>query len=92
MPHPNGIVINSGSRIGPNCLIFQKVTIGATEKGIPTIGGHVDIGASAKIIGPVRIGDHARIGALALVVEDIRRGETVVAPRAQTIRRKTSPT
>lgn len=85
MPHPNGIVINAGARIGPNCLIFQQVTIGASQKGIPTIGGHVDIGAGAKIIGPVTIGDHARIGALALVVNDVGPGETVVAPAAQPI-------
>ena len=26
MPHPNGIVINSGAKIGPNSLIFQQVT------------------------------------------------------------------
>ncbi len=83
MPHPNGIVINSGARIGPNCLIFQQVTIGASQKGVPTIGGHVDIGAGAKIIGPIELGDHARIGALALVVNDVAPGETVVAPAAQ---------
>lgn len=71
IPHPNGIVIHPGARIGCNCLIFQQVTIGATTKGIPTIGGHVDIGAGAKIIGPVTIGDHARIGANAVVYKDI---------------------
>ena len=71
IPHPNGIVIHSQVQIGCTCLIFQQVTIGATSKGIPTIGGHVDIGAGAKIIGPVHIGDHARIGANAVVREDV---------------------
>lgn len=71
IPHPNGIVIHPHAQIGCNCLIFQQVTIGATSKGIPTIGGHVDIGAGAKIIGPVHIGDHARIGANAVVREDV---------------------
>jgi len=28
MPHPNGIVIHPEVKIGPNCLIFQQVTIG----------------------------------------------------------------
>ena len=27
IPHPNGIVIHPDSTIGPNCLIFQQVTI-----------------------------------------------------------------
>lgn len=71
IPHPNGIVIHPDANIGCNCLIFQQVTIGATSKGIPTIGGHVDIGAGAKILGPVKVGDHARIGANAVVLTDV---------------------
>ncbi len=71
MPHPNGIVIAPDAMIGPNCLLFQQVTIGVTLKGHPTLGGHVDVGAGAKIIGPVVIGDHAQIGANAVVTMDI---------------------
>jgi serine O-acetyltransferase len=71
IPHPNGIVIHPAARIGCNCLIFQQVTIGATSKGVPEIAGHVDIGAGAKIVGPVKIGEHARIGANALVRTDV---------------------
>lgn len=71
IPHPNGIVIHPAAKIGCNCLIFQQVTIGATSKGIPEIAGHVDIGAGAKIVGPVKIGAHARIGANALVRTDV---------------------
>jgi len=79
IPHPNGIVIHPGARIGPNCLIFQQVTIGAgSESGLPVIEGHVDIGAGAKIIGAVRIGAHARIGANAVVIEDVPRCSTAV--------------
>jgi serine O-acetyltransferase len=51
LPHPNGVVISPRATIGPNCLLFQQVTIGATSKGTPTLGGHVDVGAGAKIIG-----------------------------------------
>jgi serine O-acetyltransferase len=75
IPHPNGIVIHPDASIGPNCLIFQQVTIGSREgKGVPTIGGHVDIGAGAKILGGVRIGDHARIGANSVVLRDVPEG------------------
>lgn len=79
IPHPNGIVIHPDAQIGVNCLIFQQVTIGATQHGVPTIGGHVDIGAGAKLIGPIVVGDHARIGANAIVREDIPAYGTYVA-------------
>lgn len=77
LPHPNGVVIHPDAPIGPNCLIFQQVTIGASTHGIPTIGGHVDIGAGAKIIGPIRVGDHVRIGANAVVTFDVPDYSTV---------------
>ena len=79
IPHPNGIVIHPDARIGPNCIIFQQVTIGTGGKaGAPVIGGHVDIAAGAKVIGGVTIGEHARVGANAVVVSDVPPGTTVV--------------
>ncbi len=73
LPHPNGIVIHPEAVIGPNCVLFQQVTIGtvATKRGLPVIGGHVDIGAGAKILGPVHIGDHSLIGANSVVTKDV---------------------
>ncbi len=88
IPHPNGIVIHPGSKIGPNCLIFQQVTIGATERGTPQVGGHVDVGAGARIIGPVTIGDHARIGANAVVTSDVPAGATAVGIPARVVTRE----
>ncbi len=75
LPHPNGVVIHPLAQIGPNCLLFQQVTVGTGPlPGVPRIGGHVDVGAGAKILGGVRIGDHARIGAGAVVVKDVPEG------------------
>ena len=73
LPHPVGIVIHASSKIGPNCLIHQNVTIGSYEGGggSPEIGGHVDIGAGAVIVGGVKIGNHAQIGANAVVRTDV---------------------
>jgi serine O-acetyltransferase len=71
IPHPNGIVIHPDARIGPNCLLFQQVTVGQRGAGVPTLGGHVDVGAGAKVLGPIRIGDHALIGANAVVLVDV---------------------
>jgi serine O-acetyltransferase len=72
IPHPNGIVIHPDAKVGVNCLIFHQVTLGSRDAGgVPEIGGHVDIGAGAKILGPVKIGAHARIGANAVVITDV---------------------
>jgi serine O-acetyltransferase len=80
MPHPQGVVIHPDAKLGPNCLIFQQVTIGigGSRPGAPVIGGHVDIGAGAKILGGVTIGDHAKIGANAVVLSDVPPGATAV--------------
>ncbi len=76
IPHPNGIVIHPATEIGPNCLIFQQVTVGTTgrREGLPRIGAHVDIGAGARVLGPVMVGAHARIGANAVVIRDVPGG------------------
>lgn len=88
MTHPNGIVIHPQAEVGVNCLILQQVTIGVSSgPGVPSIGGHVDIGAGAKILGNIRIGDHARIGANSVVLQDIPEGATAVGIPAQIIRR-----
>ena len=81
LPHPNGVVIHPDAEIGCNCLLLQQVTVVAGVK----IGGHVDIGAGAKIIRPVTIGDHAKIGANAVVLEDIPAGATAVGIPARII-------
>jgi serine O-acetyltransferase len=78
LPHPSGVVIHPEVEIGPNCLIFQQVTIGTRHGGMPRIGGHVDIGAGAKILGAIEIGDHACIGANAVVLHDVPGGKTAV--------------
>ena len=85
IPHPNGIVLHPKVEIGPNCLIFQQVTLGSNDKGLPHIGGHVDIGAGAKVLGPVIIGDHARIGANSVVISDVKPGVTVAGIPAKPI-------
>ncbi|MDB4975910.1 MAG: serine acetyltransferase [Myxococcaceae bacterium] len=87
MPHPNGVVVHPEAIIGPNCLLFQQVTIGSGPRpGVPRIGGHVDIGPGAKILGGVTIGDHAVIGANAVVVNDVPAGAVAVGVPAVTKR------
>lgn len=72
LPHPQGVVIHPNAELGPNCTLFQHVTIGTGPKpGAPKLGGHVDVGAGAQILGGVVIGDHAVVGANAVVVDDV---------------------
>jgi serine O-acetyltransferase len=85
LPHPNGIVIHPDSTIGPNCLIFQQVTLGVGVDGAPRIGGHVDIGTGAKILGGVTIGEHSKIGANAVVLTDVPKFATAVGIPARII-------
>lgn len=87
MPHPNGVVIHPEAVIGPNCVLFQQVTLGTGPRpGVPKLGGNVDVGPGAKILGGVTIGDHAIIGANAVVVNDVPSGAVAVGVPAVTKR------
>ena len=86
LPHPNGIVFHPDVEIGPNCMIFQQVTLGYADGGVPRLGGHVDVGAGARLIGPITIGDHAKIGANAVVTIDVPAGATAVGIPARIVK------
>jgi serine O-acetyltransferase len=83
LPHPNGVVIAPDAKIGPNCLFFQQVTIGNDGRGVPHLAGHIDIGAGAKLLGPITIGEHARVGANAVVLIDVPPYATAVGVPAK---------
>jgi serine O-acetyltransferase len=86
IPHPNGIVIHSQSKIGPNCLIFQQVTLGTRgDSGAPIIQGRVDIGAGARVLGDVVIRDYSKIGANALVLSSFPKGSVLVGIPARRV-------
>lgn len=72
--HFGSIVVSGYTTFGDNCRIRTGVVIGLArvEKPCaPAIGNNVDIGAGAKILGPIVIGDNVRIGANAVVVRDV---------------------
>ncbi|KMK65656.1 serine acetyltransferase [Puniceibacterium sp. IMCC21224] len=89
LTHPQGIVIHPDAVIGVNCMIFHQVTLA----GSVVLGGHVDIGTGAKLIGPLQVGDDARIGANAVVTRDVAAGTTVAGNPARVLstRTKTEP-
>lgn len=72
--HFGGIVISGYARFGDNCRIRNGVVVGLKnmdEPCAPVIGNNVDIGAGAKVLGPIRIGDYVVIGANAVVICDV---------------------
>lgn len=73
--------------MGKNCTIFQQTTIGATEKGTPTLGDNVTIYCGAKVLGNISIGNNVVIGANAVVVKDVPDNVVVAGVPAKIIRR-----
>lgn len=72
--HFGGIVISGFAKFGNNCRIRNGVVVGlrrVDEPRAPVIGNDVDIGAGAKILGPIRIGNNVAIGANAVVLQDV---------------------
>ena len=76
--HGYGLVINKGAVIGANATLFHQVTIGASARGIPSIGNDVVLAAQAIVIGAVRVGDGATVGAGSVVLKDVD-SHTIVA-------------
>ena len=72
--HFGGIVISGYSKFGNNCRIRNGVVVGlrrVDQPCAPVIGNNVDIGAGAKVLGPIKIGDDVVIGANAVVIHDV---------------------
>lgn len=88
--HFTGIVINQRAVIGKHCLIFQNVTIGTSESGIPKIGNNVILTSGCKVIGGVTIGDNVIIGANAVVTHNIPSNSIAVGIPAKVISRNSA--
>lgn len=72
--HFGAIVISGYAKFGDNCRIRTGVVVGLRridEPCAPMVGNNVDIGAGAKLLGPIRVGDNVAIGANAVVVCDV---------------------
>ena len=72
--HFGGIIVSGYAKFGDNCRIRNGVVVGlrhVDDARAPVIGNNVDIGAGAKLLGPIRIGDNVLIGANAVVTVDV---------------------
>ena len=87
--HSNGVVINGRVKGGESIHLHHEVTLGDDGRGqTPVLGSHIEIGAGAKIFGPVTVSDGAKIGANAVVVHDVEPGTTVVGIPAKPVKRR----
>ncbi|WP_235737223.1 serine O-acetyltransferase [Nocardioides alcanivorans] len=80
MPHPNGVVIGNGLRVGANVTFGGGITAGVKQpdvdpdeegQGFPTICDGAIILANAVLAGPVTIGSYAQVGANSVVLSDV---------------------
>ena len=89
--HCGSIVISAETQIGDDCVIRQGVACGPRQRGLrgaPRIGNGVEIGAGAKLLGPIEVGDGAMIGANAVVLSDVLPGALAVGvPATMKLRR-----
>lgn len=85
--HPFATILNAES-IGSNFRCLHLTTVGATDKGRPTIGDNVFLGANVTIIGPVKIGNNVTIGAGSVVVNNIPDNAIAAGNPAKVIRMK----
>lgn len=65
MPHPYGIIVGRGVRLGEVCTIMHQVTLGGKNPLLeninfdgqyPIVGDNVYIGAGAKVLGGITLG------------------------------------
>ena len=84
--HFGDIIISGDTVFGDDVVIRNGVTVGlkrTNERGAPIIGNRVDIGAGAKILGPIRIGDDVAIGANAVVLRNVPPNSLAIGVPAQ---------
>lgn len=89
--HFGDIIISGYARFGDDCVIRNGVTVGLKNvevKAAPQIGNRVNIGAGAKILGPITIGNNVDIGANAVVLSSVPDNCLAVGIPARVIRKR----
>lgn len=94
LPHPVGIVIGEGVKIGANAVIYQHTTLGGARRGdwqanrYPSLGSNVVLFAGAVVVGAIKIGDNCIVGANSVVIKDIPSNSTAAGVPSRIIKGK----
>ena len=100
--HGVGLVISHAARVGPGCILFQRVTLGENihpetrQVGAPTLEENVHVGPGATLLGPITIGRGSKISASVVLMRSVPAQSLVECPapvvRPRAGRPVTSPT
>ena len=75
VPHFGPVTVHPAARIGENCTLHQGVVVGQAgrgeQKGAPSLGDRVYVGANAVLIGKITLGDDVAVGAGAVVTKSV---------------------
>lgn len=82
--HGDGVYLNCTS-IGENLTVYQGVTFGIMDGGLPSVGNNVTVYPQSVVAGGIKIGDNAVIGALSYVSRSVNCGDIVVGAPARSI-------
>jgi len=88
LPHPIGIVIGEGCRIGAGVTVFQHVTIGRAlmEGAYPLIEDGVTLFPGAVVVGAITLGAGVIVGANSVVRHDVPAAAVVAGNPAKVLR------
>jgi serine O-acetyltransferase len=91
LPHPMGVVMGAGVRIGDNVTILQGVTAGTRTADLSqpqefaTIADGATLYANVVLIGGVTVGQGAVVGANSVVTRDIPPNSVAVGAPARVV-------
>jgi serine O-acetyltransferase len=88
LPHPLGVVVGSGCRLGRDVTLYQGVTLGADRQArYPVLEPGVTIYANACVIGGVFVGAGSTVGACSLLRNDLPPGSVAAGVPAKILHR-----
>lgn len=80
-PHPTGIVIGDGVKVGSGCIIYQNVTIGRkgySDPSYPVIENDCKIYSGAVVIGGITLREGTTVGANSVVLSSSNSNDMLV--------------
>ena len=88
LPHAQGIVIHEDAEIGDGVSIFQQVTVGEWNGGVPKIDDGCALYAGAKVFGGICLGRSVKVGANAVVVDSFSDNQVAAGVPAKAVTKR----